>query len=390
MTNRTASTSLRWIWFLFKAALLLGLVAGVFWWIRLQPVAVSEHEVSAGPLVVEVMGTGTLEARVKATISSRIAGRIQQILVDQGDIVTAGQSLVQLDDSELKQQVAIAEADVQNRQAALVRLEADIARSAAVLKQAQTNFSRMNALVEQKAISLDELDKAAEALAIAESETARSAAANAEGRKALIVSERSLEFQKTKLADAKILAPYAGMIVRRDRDPGDVVVPGSSILSLIATDQLWINAWVDETEMAKLHPGQSARVVFRSEPESDLPGKIVRLGKETDRETREYIVDVEINRLPENWAVGQRAEVYIETSSKTDVVRIPGKFVKRQANQVGAYLNQSGLVVWKPVELGAHGRDFVEIKSGLSPKDIVILPAKPESELREGQRISTK
>lgn len=81
------------------------------------------------------------------------------------------------------------------------------------------------------------------------------------------------------------MAPFDGLIVARQREAGDVVVPGSSILTLISTDLLWIRAWVDETEMSRLAESQSARVVFRSEPERAYPGRVLRLGREADRES---------------------------------------------------------------------------------------------------------
>ena len=388
MANPTYSAIGRWFWRLTKIASAIAVVGGIIYWVRFRPVAVTGHELSSGEIVAEVMGTGTLEARFKATVSPKISGRINKVLVDQGERVTAGQLLVTLDDVELSQQVAIAEADVETRKAALIRLETDITRAAAILEQARTNYRRLSSLIEQNAISRDEMDKAAEAQAIAGSEASRADAALAEGRKALIVAERRLDYEKTKLADSQIKAPFDGLIVSRDRDPGDVVVPGSPMLMLISTQQLWINAWVDETEMLALKPDQNAKVIFRSDSGSSLPGKLVRLGRETDRETREFIVDVEVLELPTNWAVGQRAEVFIETHRKTDVVLIPGRFVVSSDGQAGVFINRDSVVAWQPVELGLHGRELVEVTSGLEAGQTVIMPKVAGQPLRSGQRIA--
>lgn len=100
----------------------VALVAGVVWWLKFSPVPVIEHRVESGEIVAEVMGTGTLEARVKSTISPEIAGRIESLLVDQGDKVKAGQTLFTLDDSDLAQQVEIAQANIASAQAAITRL----------------------------------------------------------------------------------------------------------------------------------------------------------------------------------------------------------------------------------------------------------------------------
>ena len=86
-----------------------------------------------------------------------------------------------------------------------------------------------------------------------------------------------------------------------------MVVPGSSIFAVVATNELWVNAWVDESAMAVVRPKQPARVVFRARPAESLAGTVVRRSRETDRETREFLVDVAPTKLPADWSVGQRA-----------------------------------------------------------------------------------
>ncbi len=115
-------------------------VFGVYWYVAAVPVI--EHQIEAGELVAEVMGTGTLEARVKSTISPKIAGRVHEVFVDQGDQVQAGQLLFTLDDAELKQQVEIAQATLALWRASLDRLQADHDQAKAVLESAQKDFER--------------------------------------------------------------------------------------------------------------------------------------------------------------------------------------------------------------------------------------------------------
>ena len=86
--------------------------------------------------------------------------------------------------------------------------------------------------------------------------------------------------------------PFDGLITRRDRDLGDIVVPGACIFQLISTEDIWVSAWVDESFRAVLQPGQKARIVFRSEPGKDYAGSVIRISREVDRETREFLVDV--------------------------------------------------------------------------------------------------
>ncbi|MBI2478435.1 MAG: biotin/lipoyl-binding protein, partial [Planctomycetia bacterium] len=87
-----------WLWRVAKLTLAVGVVGALVYWLRWSPMPVVEHRVERGVVVAEVMGTGTLEARVKTVISPKISGRIREIHVDQGDRVTAGQLLVRLDE----------------------------------------------------------------------------------------------------------------------------------------------------------------------------------------------------------------------------------------------------------------------------------------------------
>ena len=263
----------------------------------------------------DVLGTGTLEARVKTSISARIQERLVEVLVDQGDQVKKGQVLAKLDDAELRQQVAIAEATLAAAKQTAMRVEADLSRSEAVLAQARLDEKRLKGLLASSAVSQTDADKAAEALKVAEADLKRSNAAIAEAQGQVLVAEKTLLHRKEQLAFTQITAPYDGLIIRRDREPGDMLVPGASLMELISLGELWIRAWVDETEMAKLAPGQKARVIFRSEADMSYPGVVSRLGREMDRETREFLVDVRVEQLPANWATGQRAEVYIQTGA---------------------------------------------------------------------------
>ena len=375
-------------WRFVKVAVLLGLGIALFYWISFSPIVVTEHKVESGPIVSEVLGTGTLEARVSATISPKISGRVEEVLFDQGDKVKSGDLLVRLDDAELLEQVAIAKANLDASQAALVRLETDKERANAVVIHARQQYQRDQALLPSRAISQAEVDSDIESLAVAEAGLSRAEAAISEGQKELVASEKTLEYHRARLADTRIVAPFDGMIVRRHRESGDVVVPGSSVLSLISMDELWVNAWVDETEMEKVKVGQPARVVFRSDPSRSYAGSVSRLGREADRETREFIVDVRVVELPSNWAVGQRAEVFIETARKDSVTLLPSSYIELRDMQPGVLLNQNGYAQWQPVELGLRSPSFVEVTKGLAVGQTIVIPKDESVRLKDGRKVS--
>lgn len=212
------------------------------------------------------MGTGTVEARTKVTVSTKITGRISEILVDQGDRVTAGQVLVRLDDSDLGHQVEIEEANVAARKATVDRLIADKAYARAALDLATLSHTRAQRLSGQRVLSEEDRDRAVEGLGTARAAMDKAEAALAEGEKELVAAEKTLQFHQARLEDAIIIAPFDGLIARRDRDPGDVIVPGSSVLALVSLKEVWVTAWVDETEMARLEPrpGRADRLPIRA------------------------------------------------------------------------------------------------------------------------------
>ena len=369
------TTPAQFVTVLCKSAkgLLLGIVvAFLAYRAEFASASVLGQEVTSGPIVAEVMGTGTLEARIKTTLSPRIQERLAEVLVDQNDTVKAGQLLARLDDGELKMQVEVAEAARVAARASLERVKTDEARALAVDKQARLNHQRVSDLMARQVSSQDELDKAVEALHVAAADVKRSQAAIAEAESQVVTAEKNLAYQKERLSYTQILSPYDGLVVRRDRDPGGVVVPGGSLLQLIATNEIWVSAWVDETAMRDLVTGQPARVIFRSEPEMTYSGEVARLGRQTDRETREPLVDVRVKALPKNWTVGQRAEVFIETGRKSEGVVLPQRFVQWREGKPGVFVSEHGKAKWRAVTLGLRRRETVEITQGVTAGEHVL------------------
>jgi HlyD family secretion protein len=366
-------------------------VALIAYRVNFSPVSVSKHALSSGEVRAEVLGTGTLEARVKTTISPRVSEQLAEVLVDQGDTVKAGQLLARLDDGELRRQVEVAEATLAAARATTERVQVDEVRARAVEQQSRQNHKRISDLVGAKVSSPSEFDKSIEELHSAESGLQLALAATTEARQQSIMAEKNLAFQHERLGFSRILSPYDGLITRRDRDPGGVVVPGASILQLVSTDEIWVSAWVDETASAGLSVGQQVRVVFRSEPEKSFVGEVARMGRETDRETREFLVDVRVRELPANWTLGQRAEVFIETDHKAQALALPQHFLQWRGGKPGVFVADHGRAEWRDVTLGLRGRDTVEVAGGLAAGDVVIGRPDPlQPPLREGQRVATE
>ncbi len=383
--NRRFLPSLRWLKFIVPAVVLAGVIAFVV----LKPTPVTLHEVKAGTVLAEVMGTGTLAARVKVALGPKIQGRLVEVLVDQNDSVRAGQLLARLDDGELLQQVEMARAALASARATVDRVRADQARADAVTKLTRLEHRRSSDLLATNAVSQSDFDKALQSLRVAEADLARTQFAIVEAERQVATAEKTLLYQQERLADTRLLSPFDGLVVKRNRDAGEVVVPGSAVLDLVATAEIWVSAWVDETAMSGLATGQPARVVFRSDPAHPLTGEVARLGRQTDPETREFLVDVRLTSLPANWTIGQRAEVYLATGQSAARATVPVAALQFQKGQPGVFVAEGGHARWRPVQLGVRGRERVEITGGLAPGERVATTADPRAALADGDRIAS-
>ena len=383
----TFQTVKTWLVKSIKMILIIVVIAAVVYKVKFAPIPVESHRVTKENIIDEVMGSGTLDAKVKMIVSSRISGRITHVLVDQGDLVKRGQLVVTLDDDLLKQNVKVAEASFQTAQSSAQKVQRDLEIEEAILANSIKTYNRQKSLIATGATSQELFDKASESLKTAQARNSRAKTAVIEAQNKINEAREVLALRKAQLEDAQLLAPFDGKIITRERDPGDIVIPGSATLSLISTDVLWVRAWVDEAALSKIKIGQPTNIVFRSEPASKYPGKVARIASEVDRETREFIVDIFVDKLPANWAIGQRAEVYIKTQQKQSVLTIPEKFIQWRNNTPGVFVKQKGQAVWRPTQTGVQGNGIIEILKGLKEGDIVLLPTNPKKQLSNHSRI---
>jgi multidrug efflux pump subunit AcrA (membrane-fusion protein) len=179
---------------------------------------------------------------------------------------------------------------------------------------------------------------------------------------------------ETLASRSRLRSPIAGFVVRRPRSVGDFAQVGLPVFR-VADRQLRVRAWVDESRLAELTQGQMARVILRSEPDASYAGKVTRVAREADRQTHEVLVDVELTRAPERFAIGQRADVFIETAARADVVRVPMEFCTPTDKQ--CLIEREGRAALKAIEPGLIGSSFFEVRDGLSAGDRVVAPAQP-------------
>ncbi len=368
-------------------ATVLGIAAAIYYAV-LRPVEVRSHPVIRETVVVEALGTGSVESRQMASVSFEVTGRVKMIHVDQGDRVTKGQLLAAIDDSTFRAEVALAEQQVELAKSTSRRLDADISRAEAVRQGAVDGLERIRALAGRGAASKEDLDVAEERMKIATAELSRARAAQLEAGQAIAAAARRFDRTQADLDRAIVQSPFDGVVVRREREVGDVAVPGAAVLRLAATDTVWASAWVDETYLGSLEVGLPARIVLRSEPERVLPGTVSRIGREVDRETRELLVDVAFDAAPETLVLGQRVDLWIELARASAALCIPSGSVAQVGGREGVFVLDGSRASFRPVEFGRRGRELVEVVRGLSEGDVVLDPSIGRAKsLKGGERV---
>jgi multidrug efflux pump subunit AcrA (membrane-fusion protein) len=155
---------------------------------------------------------------------------------------------------------------------------------------------------------------------------------------------------------------------------------------VVATDRLWVRAWIDETALGQLAEGQPARVIFPADPERAQGGRVDRIGREADRQTHEVLVDVLLDAIPERVAIGQRADVRIELGRSKQALRAPLTFIHRQGERSLCFVDRNGRIAEVEVKLGTVGPGFVEILTGLRDGDTLLDSPKSGASLAAGRR----
>jgi HlyD family secretion protein len=265
--------------------LALAAVAGVFAWYQLRGEAAPENV-----LVLY----GNVEVR-DVDLAFNVEGRLEEMLVEEGDWVEQGQTVARLDSSYLESGLAVAKAraDAQraivakleagSRPAEIARAKAELAESLAAAENARLILQRRQTLVVSDTVSQQALDDAQAALRQAEAEAdarRENLTLLREGprqedieaaRAQLRADMATIDLIRRRLEETDLKAPSDGTILTRVREPGAVVLPTSSIYTLALVDPVWVRTYVPETELGRVVPGMAADVTADS-----LPGKAYR------------------------------------------------------------------------------------------------------------------
>ncbi|MHC1698082.1 MAG: efflux RND transporter periplasmic adaptor subunit [Geobacteraceae bacterium] len=355
----------------------------------LAPPRVTVVKVERRDLAAQVYGNGTVEAKVVVGISSKISGRIVELYADQGDHVARGQLLARLESDDLVQQQLQSAAGL-NRAAASLNVEqAGLEKARANLALAEKNARRFRNLAEKNFVSRLEAEQYENTWQVAREEVARSSAALEAARMEQAANRAGLGYARSKVADTLIHAPQDGVIITRDLEKGATVTQGMSIFTLADPRIVWVKANVDESQLKGVAVGKKALISLRSAPDEELPGRVARLGRESDRVTEELEVDVAFDTPQGNFRLGEQSDVYIFTEIRKAVPSLPSAAIVTKEKKRGVWIVERSKLRFRPVTVGIEdGRNFREIVNGLDGNERVAMAPPPVlAKFRDGMKV---
>jgi HlyD family secretion protein len=367
-----------------------------------KAVDVRLEKVQKRDLVAYVTASGQVQPHTKVDVASDVSGRIVKLSVKEGDIVKKGQFLLQIDP-------ATYQADVQREAAGVASAKADLARAKANLEQSQNSYRRSSEIVKENPalISAEQLEQLKTTVDVN----------NALYQAALHTVDQmgaALQNSQSSLAKTTILAPMDGRITRLAVQQGETAVPGTfskdQALLLTISDMtvLETKVKVDETDVARLHVGDTAQVLIDAFPDTTFRGKVTEIAHSSvvagttstgssdqavDYEVRVQLIDPPIDTRPDFSATAK-----IVWDSRKSVLSIPiialtvreheanenrdsaavvlGKKATKdiaQKDVEGVFVvGKDSRVSFRPVKVGIPGEEYFEVLSGLQEGETVV------------------
>jgi RND family efflux transporter MFP subunit len=386
--DSTASQS-RWPWVVAVVALVL-LGAATVYALRADAVEVTTVRAAAasngGPAPV-LDASGYVVARRQATVSSKVTGRVREVLIEEGMAVEADAVLARLDDSSVSplQALSLSQLDAARKNLAEVRVR---------LTDAQRNLDRSRQLRAQQLVSQQQLDSAeTEAQAL----EAKLAALASEVK----VAESNVRVRNQDLADLEVRAPFAGVVVSKDAQPGEIVSPISAgggftrtgIATIVDMSSREIEVDVNESFINRVREGQKTAAILDAYPDWEIPSHVINIVPAADRQKATVRVriafDVLEPRILPDMGVKVRFLSTADAATRAaSVARLPANAVVVDSDTRYVWRVRDDAAERVAVRTGAERDGQIDVLSGISAGDVIIVS--PPAELAEGDKIKVK
>jgi RND family efflux transporter MFP subunit len=372
-----------WPWML-AALVVVGSV--VAWWLlRERPIEVEVATAVAAPSGTQARGTAVLDAsgyvvaRREATVSSKVTGKIAAVLIEEGMAVAQGQVLARLDDSSLQPELELARTQLRaretDREETQVRL-AEAGRNLARVKRLRTESLVSEAELDASQAELDALDARLKSLA-----------------RAIEVAEASVRVIEQQLGELTVRAPFGGVIVSKDAQPGEMVSPVSAgggftrtgIATLVDMDSREIEVDVNEAFINRVSDGQRTEATLDAYPDWRIASHVINIVPTADRQKATVRVRIAFDKLDPRILPNMGVKVsFLEAaatapSAATDAatnarpgVRVPATAAVRDGDITYVWRLRGDSVERIAVRPGRERDGQIELLSGIDAGDTVV------------------
>lgn len=290
-----------------------------------------------------------------------VSGKVVSVGPREGDFVGKGQALASIELLDYDLQVAAAKAQTEQTQVGLQR--------------AEDEFRRMKMLYDSRSMASNDFLKFKAAYDAARQQYEQT-----------LASEKLI---RKRMADATLIAPISGYIAKRSIEPGAVAAPGQPAFEIVQMDPLEVTVGVPETDVRLVRVGQKATVTVPALPGKVFTGTVRIINVAADPATRTYMTRISVPNPERLLRVGMVAEATIHGDRTIAMTTLPGDAVVRDpqgAPQVFVYYPDQKRVYAKRVEIGAAVNKDVQIKSGLSGNELIVLAG--QTRLKNGQLVA--
>ncbi|MEO8679402.1 MAG: efflux RND transporter periplasmic adaptor subunit [Vicinamibacterales bacterium] len=382
-----------WVKWVMLLVLLGGAGGGAWaWFTRERPIEIEVATVTeraAGTQASVLNASGYVTARRRATVSSKVTGKVIEVNVEEGMAVREGQVLARLDDSSIRASMNYARAQLEAAKRAIPETEVR-------LDQARTTLKRQEQLRRDGLNTPNDIDNAQ---AEVNSLIARLAAAQEQVK----VGESQIALTQTALDDMVIRAPFSGVAISKDAQPGEMVSPVSAgggftrtgICTIVDMDSLEIEVDVNESYINRVTPGQGVTAVLDAYPEWQIPARVITMVPTADRQKATVLVRIGFNALDPRLLPDMGVKVTFlrdadaaAAPAAQAVTLAPASAIRTDNGKTYAFVVKNQTVERRAVTTGGSDGDRLEVTAGLKSGDRVVVAPPPA--LAEGVAITIK
>ncbi len=366
-----------------------------------NPVPIVTGEIHHATNYQTIMVSGSVVSpNAPSTLSFLVSGKVIFVGPREGDYVKKGQVLAQIDPTDFRLSLKVAEAQKETQRAALekamnsVRPES-LEQARISYERAEDEYRRMKMMYDSNSLAPNDFEKYRSAYETAKQkyEEAKAGAQKEDkelSRAAYHEADANLQVAAKKLSDATLVAPISGYIAKKSIEIGDTASTDRPVFEIVQLDPVEVNVGVPETDVHLVKIGQKASVTLPALPGQSFEGTIRIINVSADPNTRTYMARITIPNPKHILGIGMVAEARIIGGRKISMMTVPGEAIVRDAQgatMVFVYFPEQRRVYSKRVKVGALYGTQVEIQEGLSGDESIVVAG--QDYLRDGMAVTT-